>query len=157
MSESEPKIAVCLCCLCEEKIAQYQLSTDLDTEWQHTVYCYECMDQIRLNTWSIAKDNLLGVDCLAEFRNIQQNGLLSNLVEHDVLGNKKVTRATPIKNLKYGDQIQTPDIGADLTDLQRDQLVQELKGLDSKDVTPDDIRIIAKKYWTDIKPDLDMA
>lgn len=148
MSEAEPKVKVCLCCLCEETIAQYQLSTDPDSEWKQTVYCYDCMEQIRLNTWSIAKDNLLSVDCLAEFRNIQQHGLLSILVEHDVLGNKKVARVTPVKNLKYGDQIQAPDIGADLTDIQRDQLVQELKQLDSKDVTPDDIITIAKKYWT---------
>jgi len=107
------------------------------------------MEQIRLNTWSIAKDNLLGVDCLAEFRNIQQNGLLLNLVEHDVLGNKKVVCTTPVKNLKYGSQIQSPDIGADLTEPQRDQLVQELKRLDPKDVTPDDIKAIAQKYWSE--------
>jgi len=106
------------------------------------------MDQIRLNAWPIAKDNLLGVDCLAEFRSILQNGLLLSLVEHDVLGDKKVTHVIPVRNLKYGDRIQSSDIGADLTVSQRDQLVQQLRGLDPKDVTPDEISDIAKKYWT---------
>ena len=137
-------VFTCECCICDcedtERV-QFKLS---DEEWTNAVYCAECMEYIRSNGWSLAKDNLLGVDCLAAFRGIQDHGLPTTLVERDVLGDKSFT---PIRSLRYGNEERSAALDVDLEAQQIKDLIDDLRGLDRKDVSAEDIKNIAKKYW----------
>lgn len=119
-------------------------------EWRDSLYCPECVKIIQQNAWKTTKDNLMGVDCLAAFRNIQTHGLSTTLVEHDMLGNKSYT---PVSEIRYKVEPETTYVHAsgkldiDLTQEQCDNLVAEIRALDIKDVSSEDIKVITGRYW----------
>jgi hypothetical protein len=105
------------------------------------------MEYIWNNSWNIAKENLLGVDCLAAFRGIQEHGLSTSLVERDVSEN---TTYQPIFMIRNGDngEPRSADLpGRDLTQDQISNLVTELRQLDRKNVASEDIKSISNRYW----------
>lgn len=138
-------------CDCDDsELVQYQ--ADPNGEWKKSIYCSDCMTYIHNNCWRVAKQNLFEVDCLAAFRGIQDHGLPTTLVERDVLGNKSYR---PIFMIRKGcdGTPRSAALSVDLTPEQIDNLVRELRLLDRKDVSSDDIHAIAKRYWNGIEND----
>jgi len=142
----------CKCCLCSYPLSDRVEYTVDGSQWLPSVYCTECMDLIHSMCWKIIKQDLLGVDCLAVFRSIQQNGLPTTLVEHDVVGNKSYT---PVTSIRTGTgpgagPERTAALTIDLTHEQVAALERELRQLDAQKLFAEDIRAIAQRYWGDI-------
>lgn len=140
---------MCKCCMCDcEDSEQVQFKRNDDPIWLKGIYCQECMEYIRSNAWKMAKEGLLGVDCLAVFRNIQEHGLPTTLVDRDVLGNKSFV---PISSIRYGPdgEVKSACLEIDLEPEQIQKLVEELRELDRKDVSIEDIKAIAIRYWSE--------
>lgn len=145
-----------MCCWLEysdEQRAQYRVH--VTDEWRDTVYCVECMEIVHDTRWTIMKEGLIGVDCLAEFRSICKNGLPMWLTFNDVdplpaemvLQNKHKRINEEVYELKYGDTVKSAKLDVDLTGIQRDNLVKDLRAI-GDDVTEDTVKAICNKYWT---------
>lgn len=136
----------CQCCLCDcedDEHVYYKL--DQTDDWLVGVYCIECMEEIQANAWDITKSNLLGVDCLAVFRSIQRNGMPMVLVERNLSG--EVSSFAELSAMRYNKEDKSIELNSDLTKEQRDNLVKEIQALDAKDVSSEDIKAIAERYW----------
>ena len=108
------------------------------------------MDHIHSVAWKIIKEDLLGVDCLAVFRSIQQHGLPTTLVERDILGIQSYIPLTSIRTGASGAERSTA-LAIDLTHEQVAALEKELREVDREKLFADDIKAIAKRYWCDIE------
>jgi hypothetical protein len=138
----------CKCCLVEYPLSERTEYTRHDSpSWLPGVYCCECMKRIHSGAWKIIKEDLLGVDCLAVFRSIQQHGLPTTLVERDVLGNQSYV---PLSGIRTGTgPARSTDLDIDITREQVAALEEELRQLDRQQLFADDIKAIAERYWGD--------
>lgn len=153
----------CFCCLEHYPIGQrvyYQLHQD--TMWHEIDYCNECVTEVIRTRWDIIKGNLIGSDCLSAFRNVCRHGISLWLTVNQVSygasnGNESICKFK--RNTGRFEIIQSAKLTSDITEEQRDQLVEELRalekagGMGGTEVTDYAIRAICGKYWPEARPE----
>ena len=145
----EPLQAVRSCGACmsdDYKLVRYTLDSGASPAWKDSIYCSECIGEIRRTRWLMLKESITKVDCLAAFRNIRASGMPMVLVERDI------GAPTNAPVVAISDISLTTALDCDLTVDQRNSLVADLQALSIDTVTDLDIKTVCAKYW----PELDL-
>lgn len=133
----------CACCLMPVDNVVYYATANTAAP---SIYCADCIEEIRKTRWSMMKESLTNVDCLASFRSIRNRGLPMTLIESDLVADRN--QDAEVIWIKCGDGGReiSHKLDADITTEERDNLVAELRSLDANQVTDADIKTACAKW-----------